>query len=486
MAEKIEVAGSSAIIVQTGYGETPTQQIKSMVTPDDYNLEEIYLITASGQTSLKNLMVEVSYYEDIFKGVTSGNIVINDSIDLIDRLGISGFDYLKLKFSKTQVSSKLATTEKYFRIYRVSERILNNNSTETYTLHFCSEELLLSEQIKISKSYPGKKISEMVFDILYNYLKIDRKYIRLQETEGIYDFIIPYKKPFETINWLCNYARPVGKIGADFLFFENSEGFNLFSLQSLFSQNPYSSYIYTPRNLGNQPLLSVLSSELGRNITSIKSYSILDTFDSLYGITTGSFSNRLITIDPLTRTHRNTNFDYKKYFENNNSKTLNGYSIVPNLKNRLNKTANQSYDSVLKVSTSNSNQKKSPGISEKPWAVANDIFAEIYIPNRTAQIALSHYSRIKLSLAGDPNLTVGMVIDINLPSNRGKDGSGNQTGSKDLYSSGNYMITAVRHVIDVHNKYETIVEAVRDSIGGGSIDNYTNANEIENAIRGKI
>ena len=486
MAEIIEVAGSSPVITQTDYGETPTQQITSMVTADDYNLEEVYIITASGQTSLKNIMVEISYYEDIFKGVTSGNIVINDSIDLIDRLGISGFDYIKLKFSKTEVSSKLATIEKYFRVYRVSERILNNNSTETYSLHFCSEELLLSEQTKISKGYSGKKISEMVFDILYNHLKIDRKYIRLQETDGIYDFIIPYKKPFEAINWLCNYARPMGKIGADFLFYENSEGFNLFSLQNLFTQNSYSSYIYVPRNLGNKPLFNILSSELGRNITSIKSYTILDTFDTLYGITTGSFANRLITIDPLTRTYRNTNFDYQKYFSNLNSRTLNGYSIIPNLKNRLGKTANQSYDAVLKVATSNSNQKKSPGISEKPWAVVNDTFTETYLPNRTAQIALSHYSRIKISLSGDPNLTVGMVIDINLPSNRGKDGSGNQTGNKDLYSSGRYMITAVRHVIDVYNKYETIVEAVRDSIGGGSIDNYSNSDEIENAIRGKI
>lgn len=484
MSQNIEVAGGNPLTVQTNYGETATQQIPSMITPDDYNLEEAYIITASGQKSLKNLMVEVSYYEDIFKGVTSGNILINDSIDLIDRLGISGFDYLKLKFSKTKSSSKLSTVEKYFRIYRVSERILDNNSTETYSLHFCSEELLLSEQLKVSKSYSGKKISEMVYDILYNQLKIDKKYIRLQDTDGIYDFIIPYKKPFEAINWLCNYARPIGKTGADFVFYENSEGFNFYSLQNLFSQNSYNNYIYVPRNLGSKPLFNILSSEIGRNITSIKSYTILDTFDTLYGITTGAFSNRLITIDPLTRTHRNTTFDYKKYF--NSSTTLNNNFIVPNLKNRLGKTANESYDSVLKVSISNANQKKAPGISDSPWAVTNDVYVENYIPNRTAQIALSHYSRIKLSLSGDPNLTVGMVVGITLPSNRGKDGSGNQTGNPDLYNSGNYMITAVRHIIDVHNKYETVVEVVRDSIGGGSIDNYTNSDEIENAIRGRI
>jgi hypothetical protein len=65
----------------------------------------------------------------------------------------------------------------------------------------------------------------------------------MQQTEGLYDFVIPYKKPFEAINWLSNYATAVGKEGADFLFYENSEGFNFFSLQNLFTQAPYTTYI---------------------------------------------------------------------------------------------------------------------------------------------------------------------------------------------------------------------------------------------------
>jgi hypothetical protein len=484
MADIVEIAGSAdALTVPSGYGETPLQQVRSIVTPDDYNLEEVYIITSTGPTNLKSMMVELSYYEDIFKGMTSGNILINDSIDLIDRLGISGFDYIKLKFSKSIVASKSATIEKYFRVYRVSERIMNNNATETYTLHFCSEELLLSEQTKISKGYSGKKISEMIFDVLNNHLRVDKKFIRLQETDGIYDFTIPFKKPLETINWLSNYARPIGKIGSDFVFFENSEGFNFFSLQNLFSQTLYNSYVYVPRNLGSKPILNNISTQIGRDLVSIKMYSFLDTFDTLYGITTGAFSNRLITVDPLTRTYRNTNFDYKNYF--NSSKSLNNFSIVPNLRNRLGKTANECYDSVLKVSVSNSQQKKALGINDKPWAVTNDIFAENYIPNRTAQMALSHYSRLKISLSGDPNLTVGMIIEITLPSNRGGDLTGYQTGQKDVYNSGKYMITAVRHVIDVNNRYETILEVVKDSFGG-SIDNYLNSDELENAIKGKL
>jgi len=418
--------------------------------------------------------------------VASGSILINDTISLIDRLGMSGFDYIKMKFKKSTAAD--SSIEKYFRIYRVSERILNNNSSESYTLNFCSEELLLSEQTKVSKSYSSKKISEIVYDILSNKLKIDDKNLSLQETDGLYDFIIPYKKPFEAINWLSNYAKPIGKEGADFLFYENTKGFNFFSLQNLFLQTPYTTFIYMPRSVGSSIPEKysggeLKSAELGRNILGIKSYVFLDTFDTLYGITTGAFANRLITIDPLTRTYRDTTFNYSNYFDK--SKKLNNYSLVPNLKNRLGKTVSESYDAVLKVMVSNAENKKALGISEQPWSVANDIRAEDYVPNRTAQLSLSHYSRIRLSVAGDPNLTVGMILNILLPSSRSKSDSGYDDGKEDTYNSGKYMITAVRHIIDFAGKYETILEVVKDSYGD-SVNMYKNSGDMEKALKGVV
>lgn len=465
-----------------------TRSINASEGPDSYNLEEVYIVTASSKTNLKGVMVEMSYHEDIFKGTVSGSILINDSGSLIDTLGLTGFEYLKLKFSKTKISNKNETIEKYFRIYRVSERVLNNNSTQTYTLNFCSEELLLSEQTKISKAYPGKKISDIVTDVLTNNLLVTEERQLVQETNGVYDFVIPYKKPFETINWLSTYAKPVGNPGADFMFFENKDGFNFYSLQSLFKQNPYMTYYYTPRNLGNLDFTyrgqNIRTTEFGRNLMSIKSYSFLDTFDSLYGTVSGAFANRLISIDPLTRTHRETNFNYYNYFSK--AQSLNKHRIVPDLNNRLGKKPYENYNSVLKVVTSNANQKIAKGIAgEKEWSVANDIYVETYIPNRTAQVALSHYSRIKLSVSGDPNLSVGMTIQIYLPSNSGSN-AGYNSGEIDKINSGKYMISAVRHIIDVYNKYETVIEVVKDSYDStinGGINNFT---DLKKAVEGKI
>jgi hypothetical protein len=478
MADTYQVAGGSDITISNP--TPPALTISGLTNADQFYLETVELITPVNNVTIKSLVVELSYYEDILKGSVTGHLLISDSISLIERLQLSGGDFLNLCFSKSQGNKDISNVKKYFRIYRVSERQLINAETENYTLHFCSEELFLSEQSKVSKPYSGQKISDIVYDILNNHLKIEDKYISLQETDGLYDFVIPYKKPFEAINWLSTYAIQKNKSGADFVFFENSGGFNFMSLQNMFNQKEYATYTYSQKNA--PPMDGV--DELGRGINGIKSYTFLDTFDSLYGVTSGAFANRLITVDPLTRRYKDTKFDYVNDYLNK-ADTLNKSSVMNNLKNRFGKTQNQNYDGVLKVMTSNADQKVAQGISDIPFAVGGDIRAETYVPYRTAQIALSHYSRIKLTLAGDPNLTVGRTIKVILPSSvSNKDGSGYNEGNPDPINSGKYLIAAVRHIITTEMRYETVVEVVKDSFAS-PITNYTSSTKLTDAINGK-
>ena len=437
----------------TAKKELPTGTVKpGQVTPDDYYIDEMRVITPIDNTDIKSLAVEISYYEDIFRGSVTGHILMSDSISLLEKLSMSGNDFLYMSFRKTAFDD--VKIEKYFRIYRVSERILSNENTENYSLHFCSEELLLSEQIKISKSYNDAKISDIVKDILQNQLKLPQNQINVDNTDGLYNFVIPYKKPFDAINWLSNYAL-TEESGADYLFYENVKGFNFKSLQSLYSQKSYAAYAYTAKNKN--------FADLALNVSSIKSYTFLDTFDTLYGTTSGAFANKLITVDPLTRKYYETEFDSLKNYYSKKI-TLNKGEVFNNLKNRLGKKVNENYDAVLKVMTSNKDQKKAKGISDKPWSVANDIRAENYVPQRTAQLALSHYTRLKIVLSGDPNLTVGSLIDIQLPSNISTtENNGFNQGDIDPFNSGKYLITAVRHKINMQMKYETIVELAKDS-----------------------
>lgn len=453
--------------------------------PDSYYLEKLDLITPKNIVDISGMMVEISYYEDIFRGSVTGEILITDAISMIDRLGLSGGEYLNLVFRKTQSQTKEKGISKKFRIYRVSERILFNQETENYTLHFCSEEFFFSEQLKLSKSYKGKRISEIASDVLEKQLEIPAKYLDIQDTQGLFDFILPYKSPFESLHWLANYATADTYSGSDFLFYENHTGFHFTSLQKLYTQVPYKGqlnhkgYMYTTRNLGDRPE----GSELYRDSIGVKSYTYLDTFDTLYGTVNGAFASKTLTIDPLTRRYYETEYNYREdYFFKNVQ--LNDNAIINNAKNRLNKEMYKMYDSSFKVLVSNKEQIKAKGISDKPWSVSKDIHAETYVPYRTAQMALSHYMRVKIAVAGDPQLSVGAVINLELPSNASKkDGSGLNEGLFDVYNTGKYLISAVRHVIKSDMKYDTVLELVKDSVSS-KLPEWNDTPELFNVVKG--
>ena len=159
--------------------------------PQDYSIQTLNLLTASGQKfELKKLLVELSYYEDIYSFVTSGYITIVDAQGFIELMRLTGNEFIEVNFGKVKGGKN--DTDQLFRIYKSSARKPSGNqNSEVYTLYFCSEELLLSEQSKISKSFKGNKISNIVNNILTDKLKVkSTKIDKIEETTGIYDFII--------------------------------------------------------------------------------------------------------------------------------------------------------------------------------------------------------------------------------------------------------------------------------------------------------
>ena len=134
--------------------------------------------------------------------------MVVDSMGYIETLNLTGNEYLRMTFGKTAQDANWI--DKLFRVYKVAKRRPEGKGdTESYSLYFCSEELLLSEQYKVSKSYRAKAISDNVIDILQNYLSVpDKKIAQIDSTYGLYDFVVPNIKPFDAINWMSVYARP--------------------------------------------------------------------------------------------------------------------------------------------------------------------------------------------------------------------------------------------------------------------------------------
>jgi len=427
----------------------------------DYNLSRLEILTPVGVIDLRYIMNELSYHEDLFGNVVSGYVMVTESNAYSELLSLTGNEFLVMEFSKTKdLTDKITKT---FRAYSLGKRKLSGNmTTESYNINFCSEELLLSEQYKVSKAYSNQTIDTIITDIcnMNPGLNISSKKLNpanINKSYGTYSFVIPNLKPFDAINWLSVYARPLPEdgTGSDMLFYENKDGFNFKSLQTLTGPNAvvHNRYRYDPKNLyaptdGDY--------DLTEEVYNVTTYEFLDSYDSLKSINSGMFANQLISVDILTRKKITTDFNYLEYWNDTNTHGLNNNPITNAYKNRNGDAVNETSQAMLKMVFSNFDDANAQITQNNPGSIAPNIFAETYIPHRTAQLALASHTRMKISVPGDPVLTVGEVIYFELlsrnPSNI----------TKDLYYSGYYLITAVRHMI-TENDYKTVLEIAKES-----------------------
>jgi len=433
--------------------------------PQEFSISSVDLITSSGQAiNLKPSLLELSVYESMYSGLVSGHVSITDSQGFIETFNINGFNFIKISFSKLGEDDPF-NNDLYFRVHRIGKNIPVTRGNEEYTINFVSEDVFLNQQKKIVKSYKEQTISSIIQDLLINELNTKRHLLPgaiFEDTEGTYSFIISNKTPFEAIQWLCGYAKPAkaqyGHVGADMLFYDTVNGYNFRSLQSLYTENPYTEYFYSPQSIhapGDREYLDY-------GIKNMLSLNIKKHFDSLDATQTGLYANKLITIDPLMQEYQVTEFKYNDYF--NNSVSLNPYPLTTGYQNRDGKEESDMTNAVVKVMTTNAKQRENP-LVQNPTALATvvpKIDIETYIPYRTAQIGLSRSVVVEFTVYGDPNLTIGSKVKLNIPSLSLDNGTGNKANNK--YYSGYYIISAIRHVLNFRGQYLCIVEAVTDSL----------------------
>jgi len=418
--------------------------------PQDFSLEAVDIVTDSSKTyKLKHLVVEVSFFEDIYAFACSGYVILRDAVGLIETLKLDGTEFINITYGKTKRQNDSGKIKRTFRLYKIGNRKPSGNiNSEFFTVYFCSEEMLLSEQLKLSKGYKGQQISDIVIDILLgeNSLKVNAGKLQyIETTYGTYDFVIPRMKPFQAISWLSTYARPSGKAGADMLFFETNDGYHFRSLQSLFNDDTYGTYTYKPANIDNENMTSRLNTVLD--------YEFVKTFDSLDATESGIYASKVISIDPLTREQRITNFNKNK---------LSGYSNSGEGTNRLGKKQTEMFDSSYKLVFGNANQIDKPYIKQSEFGVAKDIYIETTVPNRGAQIALANYTVIKAIIPGDTAITAGKTIIFQLYSNNYDPET--KTRKLDEFFSGKYLVTAVRHIIQTQGVFQTVLELAKESL----------------------
>lgn len=403
----------------------------------DYFLQELKIVNAVGLAiEIGNVFEEINIYEDLFSNVLNGDITINDSTNLINRLQIHGNEFLLISFR----TPSLTKYEKAFRIYKVSDLKMRHTSNANYKLHFCSEEFFINQQYTVSKSFKETRLSDVVKIIARNALRISDKKLPLSEIEESTvlttpeksPLIVPNLRPFEAINWIGSFALSKFDLSPGFFFYENSNGFNFRSFSNLYSAPSKKTIVFAPKN--DDQTESVASKHDKMDQMQFK-----QVFDMLDSVNNGAFGSTIRKIDFLNRTTETERFALTP----NSFTTLNNNLPFNLAKNRIG-------NSIVESSNFERFFPKFQGDLVSRWLLV-----------RASRIALLNSAKLHVDFPGDSSLSVGDIITVNIPENSAQtDARGIQL---DMMMSGRYMITGLRHQL-LANKYICNAQLCKDSL----------------------
>jgi hypothetical protein len=427
--------------------------------PGQVDFQYLKLVSTNGLViDLDDYLIEFNLFEDIFSNFLHGQILINDSLNILSRLPIRGDEMLIVSFGTPQLN---AYFQKIFAVYSVTDqKTVADNNTQIYTLHFCSTEGVVDANLAIYKPFSGtiSTVSKQIFDdFLSNpaYVKFKENDIEvdentssnlfLTETQNKIKFISPGWSPAKCLNWLASKAIPKEGKACDFLFWESTAGFFFASIEDLikgtYSNNRLAGdYYYIPPG-------TFESSDIIEKLFLAQGFEVISFVDNLKNFSEGFYANRIVSYDPLKKQVKTTDFDYTTEY-NTFTQTEGPLSIAPFSSDILKNSA--AYTKIYPASS-----KLFSGINDNfPQRMPN-IFG-----NRNTKLLELNNFKINLTVHGRSDLFVGSMIRFNYPETSPH--ADTSEGGTDKIFSGNYLVTAIRHKIN-YRTHVMVLELVKNS-----------------------
>jgi hypothetical protein len=414
-----------------------------------FRINELVLVTKGGRIDISGIYGEINLFDSLFLPTMSGNILINDSLGLSDKFLFDGSEVILIDIAKDE-NSDIANYKKAFRVYKQTERKPTKPGSESYILHFVSDELIYSDQQRVNQGYETT-YSKIVERILLDYLKVPVSNLKgiYEPSAGVRNIIIPNLRPLEAIEWCAKRAVDV-RNSPNFMFYQNIIGYNFATLSTLLSQPSILTVKYGTKNLPGSDDISEISG--ARHIE------LISQNDNIERTRSGVNSGKFIGFDPITRTVATKNISYGDHYYSmkHGNETPNFYGNKSR-DGTLNSKAFNSRKSVAMFSSAKqfSNYIKTKDSSS--LSKENDV--ENWLFQRKSIIKNLMSKRLKAVMPGNFQLSSGFNVYVRMPPIGEKE---KNSVEEDRTLSGKYLIVATRHIIG-YDKHETIIEVASTS-----------------------
>jgi hypothetical protein len=417
---------------------------------------EVVIETLDGKkVDISNSILFADYYEDILSPCITMTIQINSATTLFNLLPIRGGERVSLNID-TAFGPFVLDGESSLYVYKVSNLDSQKNS-EFFTLNLISREGLTNETSRCRRRYGGK-LKETVEKILKEDLQTNKyKNENIEETANTYSFIANQKKPFHILTWLGPKAIPISSSSmseksnggtvnakgvAGFLFFENKDGFNFRSIDSLVSSTRSQVGSVDKESVQIYIFNQVIEQNSIGAERAILNYNIEKNIDLMKSLRIGMYSNKTYFYDIYT----NTLTDYL-------------YTLKDQINNKLG-TSDLSVPKDFEDSIS----RYMVRVSDKGVLSKEVITEDSGRDNADMAKSFSRYNLLftqSLNMVVPCNITlkVGDIIYAEFP----KIDMSTEKGI-DEQISGNYLIKELRHHFE-GGQMVTSLKLIRDSYG---------------------
>ena len=418
-----------------------------------YQSVTIASLDGTKRIDITNSILGIDYYEDILSPCITMTIDLMNAYSIFNGLPIRGGESVAMEIETVFGNFRL-DGEKAMFVTKLSGLDAQRKS-ESFTLHLTSKEALQNETVRCCEKYNNANINTHVEDILKKVLQTT-KIGQIEQTSNTYSFIGNNKKPFHILTWLgpksISAHSKSGNSGKEakgtsgFLFYENIDGFNFRSIDSLVSNTQIQNSSSDKENIPKYTfdgIGAIQANDLSNNFK-ILNYNYEKNIDLMKSLRVGMYVNKTYFYNMYTQ-----ELDIYKYRlkDELGDKTLGGNESIA--------ISEQFGDSITRILVRASDH----GILD-----SKGTFAQSGRDNADMSKSFSRYNllftqALNINIPCNVKLKAGDIIYAQFPQMESA-----QTGEVDKEQSGNYLIKELRHHFSP-NEMLTSLRLVRDSYG---------------------
>jgi hypothetical protein len=380
--------------------------------PKDYDQ---IIINIDG-VDVSGIVGQTEIYQDIFAPVWSCTVVFLDTQNQLMNLPIKPGSEIEIILETSAPKPCQGKVTFNFVAFKISDRELIKQETYTYMVHGISKEYFDDQRKRVSKYYNGTA------DSIAKKIISDSGIGKITDASvdsNKYDVIIPNLSPFTAIEWLTTFTK-TPNAGADFCFYQLADDkFAFNSIEDMFNDKSD----FKLKQLA--PDVKINSEEKEDSYISIQQYQIISQIDALPNFEMGFFGSKTVSHDIINK--KFTESEYKYGDDLAVDKTFAPFS------GDVFDDAGNANISFVPLHGEVAEKAIVPNETHKNWK-----------GSRKASVMKLETNRLIVDIPGHACLydQLGRTIEVELPSHQ------DVTLEKhDEYMKGDYLVTAIRHII---------------------------------------